>query len=358
MIREILTKYAIHEPVVMEPVSSGLINSTWKITVDDKQYILQKINHHVFRNPYDIAKNLELIDQWLKIHAPSYPFVAPMVTPEGENMCYSESDGYFRLFPFIQNSHTIDVVSKPDEAFEAATQFGKFTSVLRDFPVDTLNITIPDFHNLVLRNSQHQQALENGNPERIREAQPEINLIRKYHEINSEYQAITTQSDFKKRVTHHDTKISNVLFTKEGKGYSVIDLDTVMPGYFISDLGDMMRTYLSPVSEEEKDPGRIYIRKDIFQAIVHGYLGEMKSELGEVEKTKIIYSGKFMIYMQALRFLTDYLNDDIYYTTTYPGQNLVRAQNQLNLLGKLYEAEPVLEKFVNEKILSRSYLTS
>jgi len=128
----------------------------------------------------------------------------------------------------------------------------------------------------------------------------------------------------------------------------VIDLDTVMPGYFISDVGDMMRTYLSPVSEEEKDFSTISIRNDFFNAIVRGYLDEMSQELSDVEKAHFVYAGKFMIYMQAIRFLTDYLNNDRYYTPRYEGHNYIRAGNQAVLLQKLTEKETVLNNMVKE----------
>ena len=150
---------------------------------------------------------------------------------------------------------------------------------------------------------------------------------------------------FKLRVTHHDTKISNVLFNQEDKGLCVIDLDTVMPGYFISDVGDMIRTYLSPANEEEKDFSKIEIREEYFSAIWKGYMSEMNDELSTEEKNHFIYAGKFMIYMQAIRFLTDHLNNDIYYGAKYPGHNLVRAGNQAVLLQRLLEKEALLSDF-------------
>jgi Ser/Thr protein kinase RdoA (MazF antagonist) len=144
---------------------------------------------------------------------------------------------------------------------------------------------------------------------------------------------------FKRRVTHHDTKISNVLFDNQDKGLCVIDLDTVMPGYFISDVGDMLRTYLCPVSEEEKDFSKIIVRDEFYKAIINGYKEEMKNELTEKENKYFFYAGKFMIYMQALRFITDHINDDIYYGAKYEGQNLVRASNQMVLLQRYLEKE-------------------
>ena len=140
------------------------------------------------------------------------------------------------------------------------------------------------------------------------------------------------------------------MFDEEDNGLCVIDLDTVMPGYFISDLGDMMRTYLSPVSEEEKDLDKIEVRTEFFKAIIKGYLSEMSDELSELEKSSIIYAGKFMIYMQALRFLTDYLNNDIYYGSRYPDHNLVRAMNQAKLLEKYLEKEQQFAAIITDEL--------
>jgi hypothetical protein len=140
-----------------------------------------------------------------------------------------------------------------------------------------------------------------------------------------------------------------VLFDDNEHGLCVIDLDTVMPGYFISDFGDMMRTYLSPVSDEEKDFSKIEIRDDYFKAIVDGYLGEMEKDVTAIEKKHMVYSGRFIIYMQALRYLTDYLNNDIYYVSKYEGHNLIRATNQVTLLKKIIEKEKFLQEIIRIK---------
>jgi Ser/Thr protein kinase RdoA (MazF antagonist) len=243
------------------------------------------------------------------------------------------------MFPFVPNSHTINVVQSPAQAYEAAKQFGKFTKLLSGFDSTQLKITIPDFHNLSLRYQQFEHSLKHGNIQRIKEADTSINTIKQYAYIVDEFEKIKSDPEFKQRVTHHDTKISNVLFDDNNKGLCVIDLDTVMPGYFISDVGDMLRTYLSHVSEEEKDFSKIEIREDFFKAIVEGYSSGMKNELSETEKKYFVYAGKFMIYMQALRFLSDYINNDVYYSTKYTDHNFVRANNQLVLLEKLIEKE-------------------
>jgi hypothetical protein len=141
-----------------------------------------------------------------------------------------------------------------------------------------------------------------------------------------------------------------VLFDANNKGLCVIDLDTVMPGYFISDIGDMMRTYLSPANEEEKDFSKIEIRQEYFESIWKGYMSEMKDELNREEKSHFIYAGEFMIYMQALRFLTDHLNNDVYYGARYEGQNFVRAGNQMQLLKKLMEKAKILSALIENDL--------
>ena len=350
ILRSVLEKYRISEQATIDPFGSGLINDTWIIKHEDRKYILQKINDNVFKDPTAIAFNIEYLAAYIKKAHPHYKFPEPVVTPGGETLVRQES-GYYRMFIFIEGSHTIDVVETPAQAYEAAVQFGRFTRILNEIDVNMLKITIRDFHNLTLRHRQFLYAVETANTGRRQQAASLINKMLEHSSIVEEYEKIIGDNSFVKRVTHHDTKISNVLFDKNDKGICVIDLDTVMPGYFISDAGDMIRTYLSPVGEEEPDVSKIVIREEFYKAIVKGYYGEMRDVLTENETHHFFYAGCFMIYMQALRFLTDYLNNDVYYGEKYPGHNLVRAGNQAVLLqrllekkDRLYNLDELLEK--------------
>jgi len=340
MIETILSAYGFKQDETnVEPFGKGLINTTWKVTTAGNVFILQRVNDAVFKRPGDIAHNINLIKDYLAHHHPEYKFVAPLPSVQGDEMVHSKGEGYFRLFPFVVASHSKDVVETPAQAYEAARQFGRFTKLLFGIDLKKLKITIPDFHNLSFRYEQFGDALENGNQERINGSKDLIDSVIGYSAIVKTYEKLKNDPAFHLRVTHHDTKISNVLFDENDKGLCVIDLDTVMPGYFISDVGDMMRTYLSPVSEEVKDPGNIEVRDDFYKAIHEGYMREMEDELTETEKKHFFYSGQFMIYMQGLRFLTDHLNNDLYYGARYPGHNLIRAGNQLTLLDRLMEKE-------------------
>jgi thiamine kinase-like enzyme len=350
----ILAAYGIeYSSSNIQPLTGGLINKTWKITNKKEQFILQKINNSVFKNPSELVENVCKIGAYLSAKNPDYLFVSPIKSLSNKEIVYDAENGYFRLFPFVKNSHTIDVVSSPEQAYEAAAQFGKFTHLLSSFDASQLSITIPDFHNISFRYLQFEEALKNGNQSRMKASKSSIEEIKKRYAIVETFEKLKKNSAIQKRVTHHDTKISNVLFDNAGQGLCVIDLDTVMPGYFISDLGDMMRTYLSPANEEEQDFSKLDIREDFYLAIIQGYLKDMSIDLNENEKGFIYYSGLFLIYMQALRFITDYINNDLYYGQDYEGHNLIRGANQLALLKKMEEKEKVFNEIIKNELKSK-----
>ena len=322
--------YGWNEAIVSN-FGTGLINHTWKVMVNDEEFILQKINTHIFKQPELIDDNFKLLSNYFNQYHPDYLFVATVKGLDDEKMI-NINENYFRCFPFIKNSHTIDVVQNPQQAYEAAKQFGKFTSILNEFDAARLNVSLSNFHDLSLRYHQFGKAVINGNGQRISESKNEIQFIQSKESIVKKYENFILHKESKLRVTHHDTKISNVLFDENDKGLCVIDLDTVMPGYFISDIGDMMRTYICPVSEEETDFDKIIVRTDFVKGIQGGYFSEMENELNLFEKDHFLFAGEFLIFMQAIRFLTDYLNNDVYYGKKYEKHNLIRAQNQIQLL--------------------------
>jgi Ser/Thr protein kinase RdoA (MazF antagonist) len=347
MLQEILASFGLAtDECLIQTLDSGLINRTWKITTAHRSYVLQQINGNVFKSPQAISENTLKLGNYLTAHSPGYLFITPVAATSGEYLVKRKAGEFYRLMPFVEGSLTIDTVSTKQQAYEAAKQFGKFSSLLSGFDIKELHYTLPDFHNLALRFEQFEQAYKQAAPDRLAEAAAAIADTITHQHLVETYQTIQIIRSIPLRVIHHDTKISNVLFDKKDKGLCVIDLDTVMPGYFISDLGDMMRTYLSPVNEEEQDLSKIKIREDFFEALIEGYFSEMAKELTEPEKALCLYAGKFMMYMQAIRFLTDFLNSDTYYSTSYPKQNLVRAQNQFTLLHRYLEAEERLGQII------------
>lgn len=337
------------DPVLTEvkPLGEGLINYTYSLHSGNDAYVLQKINTSVFKNPDAIAHNIKWVSSYLKVHHPDYYFVTPIHSVQGNQMEYIDG-GYYRVFPYVSGSHAKTVVQNEAQAFEAGYQFGHFTSVLNGLHAADLQITIPDFHNLTLRYQQFNTALETGNINRIAQASIEIKYLQDQKWIADFFETIPSNPNFKLRATHHDTKISNLLFDENDKGICVIDLDTLMPGYFISDLGDMFRTYLCAVSEEETDVEKILVRPSIYKAIVMGYLQGAGNIFSEDETAQIFYAGQFMIYMQALRFLTDFINDDVYYGAKYQLHNYNRARNQIKLLEDYCSKKELLQKIIHE----------
>ncbi|WP_316761123.1 aminoglycoside phosphotransferase family protein [Pedobacter aquatilis] len=349
MIEKVLKAYGLeYLECEIEPFGNGLINQTWKVSAKSGKYILQKVNTNVFHSPQDIASNTLKIKKYLDRVSPQYLFIAPATTTTGLGV-FEDNEAFYRLFPFVADSFTVDAVTEANQAYHAAKQFGKFTRILEAFNPHDLKVTIPDFHNLSLRAEQFTLALENGSQERLKIAKWAISQIETFSWIADQFKELLQENSLKTRVTHHDTKINNVLLhVGSGIGLSVIDLDTVMPGYFISDVGDMMRTYLSPVNEEETLLDKIMVRNDVFLAIYKGYMEEMRRSLTIREQELFIYSGQFMIYMQALRFLTDYLNNDIYYPVSHGEHNLMRAKNQITLLIAYTKSEEYFKQIIKE----------
>ncbi|RNL53422.1 phosphotransferase enzyme family protein [Pedobacter jejuensis] len=347
MIEEVLTAYGLNaEKCEVAAFGNGLINKTWKVSTGSKQYILQKVNTNVFQFPQLIAENTLMLKDYLDRIAPQYLFIAPLRTITQATL-FEKDGAVYRLFPFVQNSYTIDTVTEAKQAYHAAKQFGKFSRVLETYNPESLNVTIPDFHNLSLRKQQFFDALKSANHLKLITAAEEINKAKDFLWIAEKFEELTADKKLKTRVVHHDTKINNVLLNIDTDlGIGVIDLDTVMPGYFISDVGDMMRTYLSPANEEETLLDKVIVRDDVFLAIYKGYMEEMRRSLTNAEKQLFIYSGQFMIYMQALRFLTDFLNNDIYYPIFHPEHNLMRAKNQLVLLSKYTQSIAKFEQII------------
>jgi thiamine kinase-like enzyme len=354
MFGSILSEYGFDESEFsVKPFGNGLINHTWKIIYAGKEFLLQKINQQVFKRPLEILDNCRLLESFFKTNHPDYLFVAPLPALNHLNYVVDVENNMYRLFPFVKNSHSYNSVTSPELAFEAAKQFGKFTRLLSLFDPAALYTTLPDFHNLSLRYLQYQQALENAGSLRIEKSTPVVSFLDEQKGIVEHFENARNNNSFRQRVIHHDAKINNVLFDiGTNKALCVIDLDTVMTGYFISDVGDMLRTYLSSASEEESDTGLIQVREVYFYEIVKGYLSEMQSELSQLEIQYFVYAGKFAIYLQAIRFITDYLNNDLYYQIKYPEHNLVRANNQVILLKRYLEKEKrmdeLLEEYLNE----------
>lgn len=321
------------------PLSGGLINNTYKVeTPSSPPFLLQQINQKVFRNPRDLQANYIQLWQYAEFEFTGLRLPEPMYYNKTSSLFIDKQGNYWRALEFIDHSSSLAIATKPAQAKAVARTFAAFTAVFDEMNVEMLKIVIPDFHNLSLRYQQFEESLNTELYERMAIALPLIKELKDSERYKHFYELIIESVEFPKRVMHHDAKIANVLFSnKTGKVICAVDFDTVMPGLFFSDLGDMIRTMICNEDENSTDFDKIKIRKSFYEAIVSGYLMEMGNRLTDSEKKYIHYAGLLMIYMQALRFLTDYLNGDIYYKINYPEHNFNRAKNQLILLQRLEE---------------------
>lgn len=326
--KKILKRYKIDDNIIsINQNKTGLINRTFEIYSTKNQYILQEINTQVFPNYQQGLENIILIKKWLKKTNYSYEFPSPI-----QNQYLNFKNKLWRLLPFVKNSKCINKVSNIREAEEAVKCMSEFYRCLQDFPTEKLNVTIPNFHRGKHKIMAFNKALKNSSELRKKNAEPLILEIEKNLKILTEWDEVCRK--LPKRVVHYDAKINNFLFKKNtNKVIALIDLDTLMPGCVLSDIGDMIRTYSNTLGEESKDISKVTCNKNIVDAILNGF----KDSLTSMETKYLNFGGLAITFMQSVRFLTDYLNDDIYYKTNYENQNLVRAYNQFKLYKSLNE---------------------
>ena len=241
----------------------------------------------------------------------------------------------WRLLPFVNNSRSINKISNINEVKESVKCLAEFYNYLKEFPIKKLNITIPNFHSGEHKILAFNKALKNSNELRKKNAEPLILEIKKKLKILNKWDEICMT--LPKRIIHYDAKINNFLFEKTtNKVISLIDLDTLMPGCVLSDVGDMIRTYSNPVGEEYKDISKVICNKTIVCCILDSFKKLCKLE--RLEKQNLFFGGLAITLMQSIRFLTDYLGNDSYYNTNYENQNLIRANNQFKLYQSLNES--------------------
>lgn len=328
----ILSAFNLSNSAGIQSYGSGHIHNTYLVE-NRKKYILQKVNTNVFKRPEIIAANNKAAAAYLRIHHPDYIFMRAIKSKSGSELIFDEQGLPWRLWPFFENTRSINQAEHEQEVYEAAVGFARLTKNLDGIDLSAFKPTLGRFHDLAWRYEQFEEARQNAAQSLIAKASEAIKLCESFNYLVKDYQNFVSGNELKLRIMHNDAKINNILFDSyTRKAAYVIDLDTLMPGYFIYDLGDMVRTMTSPVSEEEGEMSKIIFRKSFYEKVVLGYLSEMENLLTEAEKTAIPFAGKMMTYIMALRFLADFLRGNTYYHIGYPEQNLVRAKNQLHLL--------------------------
>lgn len=319
-------------------LGEGLIHRTYKVSFqgNDQPIVLQQINRVTFKHPENIIRNYQLV--YHSITGKNGFHIPPLVpTHAGEWYWVDEEGQFWRAVRFVKNSYTVSFPRTAEQAHITAKCFATFTKTLADLDTTQLEVIIPGFHDLALRYEQFEEAVSRGNAERLLKSTHIIAELRQRKRLVDFYVAIRHKPDqFRIRVMHHDCKLSNILLDATShQALCPVDLDTVMPGRYFSDVGDMIRSMAGTVDENSIAWEEIGIRKDFYEAIIAGYLEGIGDRFTTAEKDHIHHAGLMMLFMQGLRFITDFLNNDIYYKISYPEQNLNRALNQLISLEKL-----------------------
>lgn len=342
---EILRLFGIDaEEEEIVPVGNGHINDTFK-AVDSKTgraYILQRINHNVFRDVDLLQRNIEKVTAHIRARLMARGEeeidrkVVTLVKVAGSDNTYIHDGGsYWRVMLMIEDAETRESVT-PENARHAGVAFGRFQEMLSDMEGE-IGESIPDFHNMELRLRQLDQAVADDVVGRLDGVRDLVNELKKRTERGCLAERLYREGRLPKRICHCDTKINNMLFDRNGEVLCVIDLDTVMPSFVFSDFGDFLRTAANKGAEDDRDLDRVEFDMDIYHAFREGYLESAGSFLTETEIANLPYAAERFAYMQAVRFLTDYLNGDTYYHISYPEHNLVRARAQFKLLQSIEE---------------------
>ncbi len=314
------------------PVGAGNINDTYRLDFEQHgvalAFILQRINHQIFRQPEALMHNICLVTKHL--HTGSFPYEspAPVQAIDGRFFHQDAAGNYWRCFPFIPDSYAPEGKTDAATALEAAKAYGAFARALRDFPAQELAETIPGFHDTDRRWDVFLKVLAEDPAGRVAGAAAEIETMFRAKPVFDTISRLKKSGELPLRVTHNDTKAGNVLMsTTTHKALAVIDLDTVMPGTILSDFGDMVRTFVPDKFED--DPTKITLRSDMLAAITTGFLSETADFLTSIEKEHLLLGGAWITGEQALRFLSDWLAGDVYYKIQHPEHNIVRTRNQL-----------------------------
>lgn len=359
-LNDILNRFAVEADVyAIGPLGNGLINDTYVARDEDgtPRYVLQRINHQIFTDVDLLQSNIEAVTNHLrrKLHAAGETDlkrkvlnVVPRRDSEKSYFYDAEADKYWRVTEFIPDAVTVDEVT-PKSSRDAGRAFGRFQAMLVDIP-DELGETIPDFHNMELRLRQLREAVAADPVGRVKEVTEELEQIEKRAYDMTLAQRLFAEGRLPKRICHCDTKVNNMMFDRDGSVLCVIDLDTVMPSFVFSDYGDFLRTAANTGAEDDKNLDNVEFNMDIFKAFTQGYLESASAFLLPVEIENLPYAAALFPYMQAVRFLADYINGDTYYKTAYADHNLVRTRAQLKLLRSVEEHMPEMREFISELV--------
>lgn len=340
------------------PHGSGHINDTFAATYSQAgtrvRYIHQRINQRIFTNPAALMENIDRVTR--HAHArleerqiPDRARRALTIVPgvDGAPFVRDDSGAVWRTYLFIEKALTFDAIETPAQAGEAARAFGEFQGLLVDLPGARLHETIRDFHHTRCRFDTLLEAIREDRAGRAGSVWEEIEFACQRETMVDRLLKLQETGEIPERVTHNDTKLNNVMFDQQsGEAICVIDLDTVMPGLALHDFGDMVRTATSPAREDEKDLSKVVMQMPMFEALARGYVEATRAFLLPQEKALLPFSGKLISFETGLRFLTDFLQGDVYFKTSRAGQNLDRCRTQFKLVESIEAQESAMLRLV------------
>ena len=336
-------------PVSCLNFGHGHINHTYKIVTDTgREYILQRINKYVFKDPVKVMNNASAVTNHIRKKVDDPRMVLHFIPTLRGKYCHRDSDGEFwRMYDFV-GGFCLDTPDSNEDFYQSALAFGRFQHLLSDFPADKLHETIPEFHNTIDRYRQLKDSIKYDNVDRVAEAQEEIAFALAQEEQCSILQRMREAGEIPLRITHNDTKLNNVLLDKKTrKSLCVLDLDTVMPGLSVHDFGDAIRFGAATAAEDEPDTEKMKLDLERFRVFTQGFL-EAAPTLTNAEINNLVL-GAFTITMEiGIRFLKDFLDGDYYFKTAYPEHNLVRAKAQFALAADMKLKWEQMERIVSD----------
>lgn len=340
------------------PYGTGHVNDTYVVAClnggHPSRYILQRINHLVFRDPPALMENVARVTRHVRasLEAENARDIDRrtlhlLPTLEGVDFLHDANGQYWRMYRFIEGARTYDLIKDARQAREAAAAFGRFQRQLADLPPPRLHETIPGFHDTRARMHTLLQAVEQDPQNRAAAAKPEIDFATRRESMCSRLLDCQSRGELPERITHNDTKLNNVMMDDAtSEGVCVIDLDTVMPGLALYDFGDMVRTATNTGAEDETDLSKISSDPAMFEALTQGYLDAARDLLTPLEIDLLPFSGKLMTFEVGIRFLTDFLVGDTYFKIHRPFHNLDRCRTQFKLVESIEAQEDAFQATV------------
>ena len=342
-------------------VGNGHIHDTFRINTagtgkDD--YIMQRLNNNVFRNIPELQDNIERVTSHIIRKLSEIPgsdlkreCLTPVYAANGKSWIVDEEGYYWRMYIYIRDHHSYEIVDSPAKAYEGGRAIGRFQAMLADLPGKPLFETIPHFHDVEKRLATFENVVEADSVKRVQAALPEIGFINRRADEMKVILRLGREGKIPLRITHNDTKFNNILLDTNDRALCIIDLDTVMPGYVHYDFGDAIRTGANVAEEDEKDLSKVRMDTGLFEAFARGYLAEAGDTLNPVETEWLAFAPRLITYIMGLRFLTDYLDGDNYYKIHHEHHNLQRARSQFRLVESMEEQYPQMERIIKNLAL-------